>query len=115
MSIAITACSMARSSIGNGSPSSSNGTASPGRARPKTGALCTDKDAFKDMARGKHHRLLNPLREALSTLGQMRLNDLQVGADGRNRCALKPFWANTGRNQPSSSGTSSATPPGIAG
>jgi DNA polymerase family A len=71
---------------------------------PKTGALCTDKDTFKDMARGKHHRLLNPLREALSTLGQMRLNDLQVGADGRNRCALKPFWAITGRNQPSSSG-----------
>jgi hypothetical protein len=70
---------------------------------PKTGALCTDKDTLKDMARGKHHQLLNPLREALSTLGQMRLNNLQVGADGRNRCALKPFWAITGRNQPSSS------------
>jgi hypothetical protein len=69
----------------------------------RTGALCTDKDTFKDMARGKHHRLLNPLREALSTLGQMRLNDLQVGGDGRNRCSLKPFWSITGRNQPSSS------------
>ena len=34
----------------------------------------------------------------------MRLNDLQVGTDGRNRCSLKPFWAITGRNQPSSSG-----------
>ena len=63
---------------------------------------------------GQAHRLLNPLREALSTLGQMRLNDLQVGADGRNRCSLKPFWAITGRNQPSSASTYSATPPGIA-
>ena len=70
---------------------------------PKTGELCTDKDTFKDMARGAHHALLNPLREALSTLGQMRLNDLQVGSDGRNRAALKPFWAKTGRCQPSSS------------
>ena len=85
------------------SPSSSSDTISLGRARQKPASLCTDKDTFKDMARGKHHQLLNPLREALSTLGQMRLNDLQVGADGRNRCALKPFWAMTGRNQPSSS------------
>jgi DNA polymerase I len=70
----------------------------------KTGVLSIDKDTFKDMARGKHHRLLNPLRELLSTLGQLRLNDLQVGSDGRNRCQLKPFWSITGRNQPSSSG-----------
>ena len=69
----------------------------------KRGALCTDKDTFKDMARGAHHKLLNPLKETLSTLGQMRLNDLQVGSDGRNRAALKPFWAKTGRCQPSSS------------
>jgi DNA polymerase-1 len=70
---------------------------------PKRGDLCTDQDTFKDMARGAHHKLLNPLRETLSTLGQMRLNDLQVGRDGRNRAALHPFWAKTGRNQPSSS------------
>jgi len=70
---------------------------------PKRGDLCTDKDTFKDMARGAHHKLLNPLRETLATLGQMRLNDLQVGSDGRNRAALHPFWAKTGRNQPSSS------------
>jgi hypothetical protein len=69
----------------------------------KTGALSLDKDTFKDMARGKHHRLLNPLKELLVTLGQLRLNDLQVGPDGRNRCSLKPFWSKTGRNQPSSS------------
>jgi DNA polymerase I len=70
---------------------------------PKTNKLCTDKDTFKDMARGAHQALLNPLKETLVTLGQMRLNDLRVGSDGRNRCSLKPFWAKTGRNQPSSS------------
>ena len=72
-------------------------------AHAKRGELCTDKDTFKDMARGMHHELLNPLRETLSTLGQMRLNDLRVGSDGRNRAPLHPFWAKTGRCQPSSS------------
>ena len=33
----------------------------------------------------------------------MRLFDLEVGADGRNRMMLSPFRARTGRNQPSNS------------
>ena len=33
----------------------------------------------------------------------MRLTGLTVGADGRNRCSLRPFMATTGRNQPSNS------------
>jgi len=33
----------------------------------------------------------------------MRLNDLAVGSDGRNRTLLSPFRARTGRNQPSNS------------
>ena len=33
----------------------------------------------------------------------MRLFDLEVGADGRNRTMLSPFRARTGRNQPSNS------------
>ncbi len=33
----------------------------------------------------------------------MRLADLAVGADGRNRCLLSPFQSRTGRNQPSNS------------
>lgn len=36
-------------------------------------------------------------------LGQLRLNDLAVGADGCNRCLLSPFRSETGRNQPSNS------------
>jgi hypothetical protein len=31
----------------------------------------------------------------------LRLNDLAVGLDGRNRCLLSAFRASSGRNQPS--------------
>ena len=43
------------------------------------------------------------IRELRHTLGQLRLNALAVGADGRNRCLLSAFQARTGRNQPSNS------------
>jgi DNA polymerase family A len=42
-----------------------------------------------------------PLRELRATLSGMRLSDLAVGADGRNRTMLSAFRARTGRNQPS--------------
>src|SRR5205807_5012904 len=35
-------------------------------------------------------------------LSEMRLNDLAVGRDGRNRTLLSPFRSKSGRNQPSS-------------
>jgi len=41
------------------------------------------------------------LRELRHTLSGMRLSDLAVGADGRNRTILSAFRARTGRNQPS--------------
>ena len=44
-----------------------------------------------------------PLRELRSALSELRLNDLAVGRDGRNRCLLSTFQARTGRNQPSNS------------
>jgi DNA polymerase I len=43
------------------------------------------------------------MRELRQALSQMRLADLAVGADGRNRCLLSPFRSKTGRNQPSNS------------
>jgi len=49
----------------------------------------------------KAHPELTSLRELRVTLGQMRLSELAVGADGRNRCMLSAFRAQTGRNQPS--------------
>jgi DNA polymerase I-like protein with 3'-5' exonuclease and polymerase domains len=42
-----------------------------------------------------------PIRELRHTLSQLRLNELTVGADGRNRCLLSAFQSRTGRNQPS--------------
>jgi hypothetical protein len=41
------------------------------------------------------------MRELRASLSEMRLLDLQVGDDGRNRCLLSPFRSKTGRNQPS--------------
>jgi hypothetical protein len=42
-----------------------------------------------------------PLRELRAALSEMRLSDLTVGPDGRNRTILSAFRARTGRNQPS--------------
>ena len=36
-------------------------------------------------------------------LSKLRLNELAVGSDGRNRCILSAFRARTGRNQPGNS------------
>jgi len=61
--------------------------------------LKLDDDTVRDMA--KVHPELSSLRELRVTLGQMRLSELAVGGDGRNRCMLSAFQARTGRNQPS--------------
>lgn len=67
----------------------------------ESGALALDDDTFKDMA--QQYPALQPLRELRAALGQLRLSDLAVGADGRNRALLSAFRARTGRNQPSNS------------
>ena len=43
------------------------------------------------------------MRELRSALSELRLNDLAVGRDGRNRLILSTFASRTGRNQPSNS------------
>lgn len=63
------------------------------------GALDLEDDTFREMAR--IHPQVAPLRELRHALSQLRLNDLTVGADGRNRCLLSAFASITGRNQPS--------------
>ena len=67
--------------------------------RLESGRLALDDDTFRDMA--KAHPQLGSLRELRATLGRMRLSELSVGRDGRNRCMLSAFRARTGRNQPS--------------
>lgn len=69
--------------------------------RLSSGAIDLRDDTFKDMAR--MHPQLAPLRELRGALSQMRLSDLAVGDDGRNRCMLSMFRSKTGRNQPSNS------------
>jgi DNA polymerase I len=69
--------------------------------RLESGALDLKDDTFRELARA--HPQVAPLRELRVALSQMRLADLAVGQDGRNRCLLSAFRARTGRNQPSNS------------
>ena len=67
--------------------------------RAQTGKLLLDEDTFRDQA--KAHPELRALHELRTTLGQLRLNKLSVGPDGRCRTLLSAFSAKTSRNQPS--------------
>lgn len=67
--------------------------------RLDSGNLDLSDDTFREMARA--HPAVAPLRELRHALSEMRLNDLAVGRDGRNRTLLSAFRARTGRNQPS--------------
>jgi hypothetical protein len=69
-----------------------------------SGVLALDDDSFLEQI-ALHPDLpeLQTLRELRATLGRMRLIGLEIGADGRNRAALMPFRAITGRNLPSAS------------
>lgn len=69
--------------------------------RLESGALALDDDTFRAMA--KVYPAISPLRELRHALGEMRLNAIAVGEDGRNRTLLSPFRSKTGRNQPSNS------------
>ena len=69
--------------------------------RLASGSLALDDDTFREMARLDQR--VAPLRELRHSLSEMRLEDLAVGADGRNRCMLSAFRARSGRNQPSNS------------
>lgn len=68
--------------------------------RLDSGRLDLSDATFRELARS--HAAVAPIRELRSALSELRLANLQVGHDGRNRCLLAPFRARTGRNQPSS-------------
>ena len=69
--------------------------------RLESGELALDDDTFREMARGYPDVAL--MRELRVSLSQLRLHELAVGSDGRNRVLLSPFRSKTGRNQPSNS------------
>jgi hypothetical protein len=68
--------------------------------RLDSGTLALDDDTFREMAR-TYPAAVAPIRELRHTLSQMRLHELAVGGDGRNRLLLSAFRSSTGRNQPS--------------
>ena len=72
-----------------------------GNPRPRLGSSQLDlrDSTFREMSRV--YPAVAPLRELRYALSQLRLRDLAVGSDGRNRCMLSPFSSRTGRNQPS--------------
>lgn len=67
--------------------------------RLNSGRLALDKDTFSSMS--KRYPIIQPIHELRKTQNELKLNNLAVGADGRNRTMLSPFSAKTGRNQPS--------------
>jgi DNA polymerase I len=69
--------------------------------RLASGRLDLSDDTFREMARA--YPIIAPLHELRATLSKMRLSDLAVGQDSRNRTMLSAFRASTSRNQPSNS------------
>jgi DNA polymerase I len=67
--------------------------------RLESGQLDLEDGTFREMA--KSYPIVAPYRELRSALSSLRLNDLAVGNDARNRTILSAFRAQTGRNQPS--------------
>jgi DNA polymerase I len=67
--------------------------------RLESGRLDLSDRSFRQMA--KAYPQVSPMRELRSALSDLRLNDLAVGQDGRNRTLLSAFRSRTGRNQPS--------------
>jgi len=67
--------------------------------RLDSGNLDLSDDTFRQQART--YPAVSPLRELRSSLSDLRLNDLAVGQDGRNRTILSAFRSSTGRIQPS--------------
>jgi hypothetical protein len=69
--------------------------------RLASGRLALDDETFRQQAR--KYIVVAPLHELRHTLGQLRLNNIAVGPDGRNRTMLSAFRSKTSRNQPSNS------------
>jgi DNA polymerase I len=67
--------------------------------RLASGRLDLSDDTFRQMARA--YPAVAPMRELRSALSEMRLADLAVGSDGRNRTILSVFRARSGRCAPS--------------
>jgi DNA polymerase-1 len=65
----------------------------------ESGQMDLSDDTFRQLA--KSYPDVSPYRELRSSLADLRLNNLSVGRDARNRTILSAFRSRTGRNQPS--------------
>jgi DNA polymerase I len=75
--------------------------------RLQSGSLALDDDTTREMARV--YPEIAPIRELRVSLSQLRLEDLAVSSDGRNRCLLSAFRTNhsmAGKRTAKSSSTS---------
>jgi DNA polymerase I len=69
--------------------------------RLESGRLDLSEETFRIIS--KSYPAITPIYEVRKDLSKLRLNELAVGSDSRNRCILSAFRARTGRNQPSNS------------
>jgi DNA polymerase-1 len=69
--------------------------------RTEGGRLATDAKTFETMTKG--HAELESLRQLKHIRDKMRVVELAVGRDDRNRTMLWPFKAKSGRTQPAAS------------
>ena len=69
--------------------------------RHESGALDETDQTFREMA-GRYPQI-EQLRELRYSLSKLRLSDLSVGHDGRNRASLWAYGTKTARNAPGSS------------
>jgi len=69
--------------------------------RTEKGNLELNDETFKQMV--VSYPQLQGLKDLRDILGKLRLSEIPVGSDGRNRCLLSPFSTKTGRNAPSTS------------
>jgi len=67
-----------------------------------SGAFDVSDEAFKNME-GRYLQV-RELRQLRNTVSKLRLNELQIGSDNRNRTSLWAYGTKTARNAPSSTG-----------
>ena len=67
----------------------------------ESGVFDETDQTFREM--GGKYQFIEPLRELRYSLSKLKLNDLQVGSDGRNRTLLSPYGTKTARNTPGNS------------
>jgi DNA polymerase I len=70
--------------------------------RTEAGAYSEEDEVFREME--GLYPFVGPLRELRYSLSKLKLSNLRVGSDGRNRCPAWAYGTKTARNAPSATG-----------